>query len=192
LPVCFFGFLRFAFSHQLPQRFLPLTMTSTAPLSRLTIFFWTVLAFNLFQYLSIVFLVTDLWRHARITVASPAFYLYLLVFGVVLPGLLMYNARVLLREYFPAKRISQRLRIWTISICILQFLASVLSGASSLYILAILNTVPNDTMLAVCLMAISFLSAAVLNFITAIVLLRTMRATRKNYRDRPWESFESA
>ena len=167
-------------------------MASIAPLPRLKNFLWTVLAFNLLQYLSFVFLVTDLWRHARISAASPAFYLYLLVFGVVLPGLLMYNAHLLLREYFPAKRISQRFRIWTVSICILQLFASALFGFSSLYILAVLNTMPKDTTLTVCLMAMSFLSAALLNLITAIVSLRTMRTIRKNYRDRPWESFESA
>jgi hypothetical protein len=104
----------------------------------------------------------------------------------------MYNAYLLFKEYFPAKRISQRFRIWTISICILQFLASAFFGSSSINILAILNTMPKDTRLAVCLMAIAFLSAALLNLITAIVLLRNMRAIRKNYRDRPWESFESA
>ena len=163
-------------------------MTSTAPQRRLKYFFWTVLAFNLLQYLSVAFVLFDLWGHGKLSGIVP----YYLVFsGVVLPGLLMYDYHLMVSEYLPTSRIHPWFRIGAISICILQVLVSIQFIFSYLYTLAELNTMPKEIRLGVRLMSLSFVTAALLNLVAAVVLLRTIRKIRKNYRDGQWESFES-
>jgi len=162
--------------------------------SKLKTIFWTVLAFNLAEYAAIIFFLASIWKLLVIPDNGLAGMLSLL-FLIVLPGLLLYEALYVLNNYFPAREFSIGLLVFLFGLCVVQILSSIF------LIILDLNTIfvdfptearngTNDIpMLPALSVVISLFATSLANITGAIALCRMVGTIRRNYRNGAWDSF---
>ena len=152
----------------------------------------------LLEYSAAAFFVARMLKLSPSVDPEAKVFLRVTFFALLFPCFLLYLAQWVLRKCFPARAITNWELSLVIGVCVVQMICSIYLGA--LGASAILVDLPRETaqigsdipMLSSYLAVISFLVAAIWNLVAAIVLWRVIRLVRRNYRERPWESFESA
>jgi hypothetical protein len=169
---------------------------SIQKLQSLKTFFWTVLAFTMVEYLAIALFMASIWKLSPSIDNGTEIFLCFLIFMLLLPSLLLYQAQSVLKNFYPARAFSRWQLGFTVSICIVQIVTSIFLAAFSFYTAMVdlpreTSQIGNDIPIwPSYLCAISMFGASLWNLTAAIVLWRTIWIIRRNYRTRLWESFE--
>jgi hypothetical protein len=173
-------------------------MTPPSPrLSSLKTFFWTILACNGAEFLAFIFFLVRTSNMSLSIDQKYAGVLYLMLFLLALPYLQIYLAMFLLNNYFPAREFNSWLRVFILSLCVIQILSSVFlavisTNAVFVELPKVRSRTHNDSFILPAFgMAISMAVASLCNLIAAVVLWRTMGVIRRKFRTGAWESFET-
>ena len=149
------------------------------------------------EYSAIAFFLVCILKLSPTLAPGAGAILGTVVVMLLFPLILLFQALIALKDDFPARAISGRLRASIILVCVVQFVCCI--GLGALGTDAILVELPRESrlpgndlpMLSIYLAAGSILAAALWNIAAAIVLWRTTGMIRRNFKGRLWESYES-